>query len=320
MPPAKSRCGSLDRQPGKQRLLIALLCALGLFGTAEANRPEEAKKPRQTATPEIAEKQADLGELRARIDSLRKDLSASEESKASAADKLRDSEKQISRLQRELFDLTQSRGQLEKRLADLNQQSRELGSTLGQQQSQLEKLLYRQYLRGNPDSLQMLLNGNDPNQMARDLHYMSAIALSRAELMGEIHATLDKKKALAADVKERSAELAEIEAEQQKRHADLSKQRESHKALYAQISSKVSAQRKEIGNLQQDEKRLGSLIDRLSKILAQQAQAAKAAEAARAAKAAKAAREAEAARAAEATRSERQRNKPAPAEEKQTRA
>jgi hypothetical protein len=55
-------------------------------------------------------------------------------------------------------------------------------------------------------------------------YYLSAIALTRAELMGEINCRrLTSKKALAADAKERNAELAEVEAEQQKRHADLQK-------------------------------------------------------------------------------------------------
>lgn len=241
----------------------------------------EARQP-ATPSPDIAEKQADLGELRSRIETLRKDLHASEENRADAADRLRESERQISRLQRELHELSDQQGRLQRNLKNLELQAQELGATLDQQQAQLEKLLYRQYLRGSPDSLQLILNGDDPSQVARDLHYLSAIALTRAELMGEINATLARKKALAADAKERSAELAEVEAEQQKRHAELQKQREEHKALFAEISSKVKAQRKEIGNLQQNEKRLTQLIDRLSKILAAQAaQAARAAEAAR---------------------------------------
>mgnify|MGYP001201268608 CR=1 FL=1 len=285
------------------------MAAVFLFATPlEAKQPVPQKNASPAAAPEIAEKQADLGELRSRIESLRKDLNSSEETRADAADRLRESDRQISRLQRELHELTEQRANLQKTLKNLEQQSQELSSTLGQQQAQLEKLLYKQYLRGTPDSLQLMLNGDDPNQMARDLHYLSAIALSRAELMGEINATLGKKKALAANAKERSAELAEVEAEQQKRHAELQKQREERQALYAQISSKVNAQRKEIGNLQQNEKRLTQLIDRLSKILA--AQAAQAARAAEAAPAAEAARLAEAAR---------QKNKPRPtAEEKET--
>ncbi|MBS1131607.1 MAG: Peptidase [Proteobacteria bacterium] len=279
------------RRSGK-RLTVALIAAVCL-GTPLVDAKPSASEKKSTpavAAPEIAEKQADLGELRSRIEGLRKELSTSEENKADAGDRLRESERQISRLQRELHELNDQRSRLQSRLKNLEQQSQELGVTLSQQQAQLEKLLYKQYLRGTPDSLQLLLNGDDPNQMARDLHYLSAIALTRAELMGEINATLDKKKSLAADAKERSAELAEIEVEQQKRHADLQKQREDRMALYAQISSKVSAQRKEIGNLQQNERRMTQLIDRLSKILAAQAaQAAKAAEAARAAEARQAA-------------------------------
>ncbi|MGB4063574.1 MAG: peptidoglycan DD-metalloendopeptidase family protein [Azonexus sp.] len=272
---------------------MAALIATVFLGAAPADaKPTAAEKKsaQVVASPDIAEKQADLGELRSRIEGLRKELSNSEESKADAGDRLRESDRQISRLQRELHELNDSRGQLEKKLKNLEQQSQELGVTLSQQQAQLEKLIYKQYLRGTPDSLQLLLNGDDPNQMARDLHYLSAIALTRAELMGEINATLDKKKSLAADAKERSAELAEVEAEQKKRHADLQNQREERQALYAQLASKVSAQRKEIGTLQQNEKRMTQLIDRLSKILAAQAaRAAKAAEAARLAEARQAA-------------------------------
>ena len=273
------------RSSNAGQILATLLCASLLLAPLLATaKPTGGDK--KSSNPEIAEKQADLGELRNRIESLRKELSASEENKADAGDRLRESERQISRLQRELHELNDSRGQLEKKLKNLEQQSQELSSTLSLQQAQLERLLYKQYLRGTPDSLQLLLNGDDPNQMARDLHYLSAIALTRAELMGEINATLDKKKALAADAKERSAELAEVEAEQQKRHADLQKQRADRQSLYAQISSKVNAQRKEIGSLQQNEKRMTQLIDRLSKILAAQAaQAAKAVEAARLAEA-----------------------------------
>jgi len=175
-------------------LLAALLAAAPGMAGAEAKKPKSAG-----TTPEIAEKQADLGELRTRIESLRKDLTASEGHKADAADRLRESERQISRLQRELHELGEQRGQLQKKLKNLDQQSKELAVTLGQQQAQLEQLLYRQYLRGSPDSLQLLLNGDDPNQVTRDLHYLSAIGMARAELMGEISTTLEKKKALAAD-------------------------------------------------------------------------------------------------------------------------
>ncbi len=304
-----ARLGLRRPQRTAQRLMAALIAVVFFGAQPTSAKPQTAEKKPAPAlsSPDIVEKQSDLGELRTRIDGLRKELTTSEETKADAGDRLREADRLISRMERELHELNDSRGQLEKKLKNLEHQSQELGITLGQQQVQLEKLIYKQYLRGTPDSLQLLLNGNDPNQMARDLHYVSAIALTRAEMMGEINANIDKKKSLAADVKERSTELAEVEAEQKKRHGELQKQREERQALYAQISSKVNAQRKEIGNLQQNEKRLSSLIDRLSKILAAQAaQAAKAARAAEAARLAEATRAAEAAKAAARQKERRQ--------------
>lgn len=286
------------------RILAGTACLL-LLAELPASAATPAKAPPgKGAAPEIAEKQADLGELRGRIESLRKELSASEESKAGAADRLRESERQISRLEREVHELGEQRGQLQKKLKNLELQSAELGQTLAQQQNRLERLLYRQYLRGTPDTLQSLLNGEDPNQLARDLYYFSAIAQARSELMGELKDNLARKKALAGETKARAGELAEIEAEQQKRHGELQKQREQRKALYAQLAEKVNAQRKEIGSLQQNEKRLTQLIDRLSKILAAQA-AARAAEAAKAAEAARRASE-------DAARQKKRGDEPAP--------
>ena len=87
----------------------ALITALVTFNVA-AKPPAQTPKP-TTIAPEIAEKQADLGELRGRIDSLRKELNTSEESKADAASRLRDSERKISTLQRELHEFSEQRRQ-----------------------------------------------------------------------------------------------------------------------------------------------------------------------------------------------------------------
>jgi len=259
---------SVDAAPLLRRLPLAgmLIGVLLLFGPLA-----DAYAQRAASAPEVAEKRADLDELRNRIESLRKELSSSEGSRADAADQLRESERQISRLQQKLHELGQQRSELQNQLQTLESQSNELAGTLGQQQGQLEKLLYRQYLRGNPDSLQILLNGDDPNQLARDLHYLSAIAAARAEMMGEIRGTIREKARLAASTRERTEALLAVEHEQKQNHMELEKQRQERKAVHAEISDKVRAQRRQIGSLQRDEKRMSQLVERLSRILAQQA-------------------------------------------------
>ncbi|MDR2366047.1 MAG: peptidoglycan DD-metalloendopeptidase family protein [Zoogloeaceae bacterium] len=225
-------------------------------------------------TGEIADKKEDLKELRGRIETLKKELSANEESRVDAADQLKQSEEHISAAQRQLLTLKQEHARLQGTLRELAKSARDLEGTLAQQQKQLERLLYRQYLQTAPDALQLALNGNDPNQLARDLYYLVIIARARGALLSEMRATLARQKKLAADAKDKEAELLAVRARQETEHANLVAQKAERKKILNQIAGKIKAQKQEIGNLQRDEKRLTQLIDRLTRLLAEQAKSA----------------------------------------------
>ena len=271
-------------------LAFALLV---LSGSAALPAAQALAKEATPTHSEVADKKGDLKELRGQIESLKKGVAAAEGKRADAADQLKDVEQEISRTQRDLHQLGTQRDKLQGVLKDLSGQSRELQGRLGSQQQQLEKLIHRQYLQGNPDSLRLLLNGDDPSQMARDLHYLAIIGRARSELLGEIKDNLQRKQAIAASTRERAAELATVEARQKEQHDKLLAQREQRKLVLEKISVKISQQRREIGNLQRDEKQLSQLIERLAKIIAANAEkAAKAEKAARAAQAAQAAKSA----------------------------
>lgn len=253
-------------------VVLALTLATSLLSAttlhAATPRAKSSTHPPQPTHSEVAEKRGDLKELRDQIESLRKEVTETESKRASATDQLKGVEQEISVTQRDLHVLSTQRSKIQETLKDLSLQSRELESRLTHQQSQLEKLVYRQYLRGNPDALQIMLNGDDPNQVARDLHYLSSIGKARSQLVHEIEATLQRKQHLAAAAKERGEALATVEAKQKEQHEKLVAQREQRKAMLGKISAKIAEQRREIGNLQRDEKRLTQLIDRLVKIIA----------------------------------------------------
>jgi septal ring factor EnvC (AmiA/AmiB activator) len=285
-PHPTERCSALAA-----RLALVLIALTGA-GSAPSILAKEAAPTRS----EVADKKGDLKDLRGQIETLKKGVAAAEGKRADVADQLKDVEQEISQTQRDLHKLGTQRDRLQGALKDLAGQSHELQGRLNSQQLQLEKLVHRQYLQGNPDSLRLLLNGDDPSQMARDLYYLSLIGRARSELLEQIEGTLQRKRALAADTRERAAELAAIEAKQKSEHDKLLAQREQRKQVLEKISAKISQQRREIGNLQRDEKQLTQLIERLAKIIA--ANAEKAAKAARAEKAAKAAQAAKSAKAA----------------------
>ena len=288
IPLPTERCSALAA-----RLALVLIALTGA-GTAPSTLAKEAAPTHS----EVADKKGDLKDLRGQIETLKKGVAAAEGKRADVADQLKDVEQEISQTQRDLHKLGTQRDRLQGALKDLAGQSHELQGRLNSQQLQLEKLVHRQYLQGNPDSLRLLLNGDDPSQMARDLYYLSLIGRARSELLEQIEGTLQRKRALAADTRERAAELAAIEAKQKSEHDKLLAQREQRKQVLEKISAKISQQRREIGNLQRDEKQLTQLIERLAKIIA--ANAEKAAKAARAEKAARAAQAAQAAKSAKA--------------------
>lgn len=242
-------------------LLFALLCS-GLPMPDDALAKEESSAPPTRA--DVAEKKEDLQELRGQIKSLRKGVVAAEGKRSDVADQLKDVEQKISATLHDLRNLTTLRVKQQAVLDDLASQARELENHLDGQQVQLGKLVYRQYLLGRPDSLRLLLNGDDPNQMARDLHYLAIIGRARGQLLNEIESSLQRKQALATETRKRTEEMVTIEARQKEQHGKLVAQREQRQVVLDSISKDIAQQKRKIGDLQRDEKQLSSLISRLA--------------------------------------------------------
>lgn len=267
--PAPHRNLSIKRLAAT-RFLLAFVY-LGLV--SPGSDASENKSNRPPTRADVAEKRGDLKEIRGQIEALQKGVAVAQSKRSDAVEKLKSIEQEISSTQRGLHDLAQQRSKLQANLNSLSAQSRDLESRLRNQHEQLSLLVYRQYLLGNPDSLHLLLNGDNPSQTSRDLYYLSAVGRSRTQLLGEIEGTLRSKQALAADTKARASELAAIEERQREEHGKMLAQREQRKTILNTISESIAEQKREIGNLKRDERQLSLLIDKLAKALeAQSAQ------------------------------------------------
>lgn len=249
-----------------RRFIACVVLSCAAFAATGARPAERAAASRA----EVSEKRSDLKELRTQIESLRKEIAAAETRRAGAVDQIKEVEREISATQRELHGLSGQRSKLRETLKNLGKEEQELARRLDESQARLESLVYRRYLQGRPDTLRLLLNGENPNQIARDLYYLSVIGQARRQLLQETEALLDKKRELSENARERAGTLASVETRQKEQRARLMTQREQRKKTLAGISSQIAQQRKEIGNLQRDEKALTQLIARLERILAAQ--------------------------------------------------
>lgn len=280
-------------------------------GTAHARTTERAKQK--------AAAEAERAGLQQKLSALKRDISKTESAKDDAADTLAESEQAISDANRTLRDLTAEQAATNDKLARLSVEHDRLVVTVEQQKQQLSRLLRQQYVAGNEDRIKLLLSGDNPNRINRDLQMLAYVSQAQARLLDALRANLKAVEANQAEAQNAKDELAEIAAEELQQKALLEQEKGRRAALLATLSKRLAAQRKEAGNVERDEQRMAGLVDKLSRLIKEQAEAAAAEQrrqqALAAARAAKAKAEAEAkaqalakARAAEAeARAERER-------------
>ncbi|HET9405471.1 MAG TPA: peptidoglycan DD-metalloendopeptidase family protein [Burkholderiales bacterium] len=213
-------------------------------------------------------KEKELRELRGRIEALQKRLAESEESKSEAADALRESERAISETNRELRELGAQSREINQRLAELGAESRRQEEALKAQQERLAQLLYQHYLGGESEPLKLLLNREDPNDIARRLHYFGYISRARARLIVETRESLARLQELARETGQKASELAVVTAESKALRARLEREKRARGQVLTRISRNIQRQRREIGTLKRDETRLTRLIESLAKLMA----------------------------------------------------
>ncbi|ALU87408.1 membrane-bound metallopeptidase [Herbaspirillum rubrisubalbicans M1] len=255
-----------DALRGCLRALAAIGVGCLLCAAVQAQPITERTKQKQAAEKE----QADLQQ---RLANLKRDIDKTETAKDNAADALSASEQAISKANRSLRDLAQEQQATEARLAQLVKQLNELTALVNAQQAQLSKLLREQYVAGNEDRIKLLLSGDNPNRINRELQYMGYVSQAQAKLIETLRANQQAIRANKADTQNAKFELEEIAQEELEQKKVLEREKGRRQTLLSQLSTKLNAQRQEAGRLEQDQQRLSSLVDKLAQIIEQQKKA-----------------------------------------------
>ena len=240
--------------PGR-RLAAALLAGFALAASAA---PARAPQPSEE----------ELRAIRGKIERLQKELSAAEESRGSAADALKASEKAVSEANRALWELDGARRGISDRVAELSRQGAEARARIAREQALAERLLRVQYEQGGQDRLRLLLEGRDLATLSRHLAYYGYIQRSRADVLAKLKRGVEEVAALEAESEKKRAELAENQSAQARETARLVKEREARAAVLKRISGQISQGRTEIGRLKRDEQRLTRLVEQIARSLA----------------------------------------------------
>jgi len=208
----------------RRRRLAAALAALvllapapgGTLPRAEAADRATAKSAAEPAAVRAApaapsaprsprDVEAERRAVRARAETVQRELAAAEATRGEAADALRESERAISEANRRLYELAQAQAAARARLVTIANERARVESRTATEQSRLAQLLVQRYAGGDTDPLKLLLSGRDPGDVDRLMFYFRRIGEARAQVIAD----------LAAD-HERLARLSEDAAAEQK--------------------------------------------------------------------------------------------------------
>jgi len=216
-------------------------------------------------------KQSELDSLKQRLQTLQKEFRDTQANRREAADELRQSERAISGAVRQLRQLDDERQRAQTDLQALRQQAGETEARISLQQAHLARALKAAYQRGQGDALKLILNGTDPNQTARDLRYLTHLSRAQHETIEALRADLTQLAALQQQSEQKSAELTRLQMDREAEQKKLLADKRAREQVLQKLSVRIKQQQREISNLKRDERSLTQLVERLNRLMAQQA-------------------------------------------------
>jgi septal ring factor EnvC (AmiA/AmiB activator) len=237
--------------PRRQRARRVAYAALFLAATAAAEPPVE-----------------ELSALRARLERLQTELAETRGERDEARERLRDSERRIGNLHRELRSTDARQRQENTRLAALEQARGRRRAELDAQRTELEAAVRAAYALGRQDSLKLLLSQDDPAQVSRTLTYYRYLTAARATRIQNLESTLAQLDRIERQIGERQRALAELRSEQLGQRQKLEQARDERRTLLTQLNASVASRSQEIERLRHDEERLARLVRELRTALA----------------------------------------------------
>jgi septal ring factor EnvC (AmiA/AmiB activator) len=203
---------------------------------------------------------AELRQLRTRIEGLQKNLEQTRDQRDAARNALRPIEQRIGR---QVNQLRTTKVQLRKasgQLAQLKSQRQATRSGLARQRAVLGKHARAAYVLGRQDYLKLLLNQQDPAAISRMMTYYRYFTEARAGRIDRLQRELAQLSRLEGRVRQRASTLAAIEARREHETAALKKSRQTRATLVASLNRELRSQGQEIARLKRNERRLENLL------------------------------------------------------------
>ena len=219
------------------------------------------------ASPPADPDPAALERLRARIAALSRELAATRGAHAEAVRALRESEKAIGRVEREL-EAVEARLRASRRaLERLRAERAALRERLARQRTALARTLRAAYLVGREERLKLLLSQEDPAALGRVLAYHRYLVRARLERIEAVRASLAALRALETRIADERERQETLHAARERERERLAARRAERAAAVARLAARLRRGEDELRRLERDRAALERLLNEVERAL-----------------------------------------------------
>ncbi|MFL3023407.1 MAG: murein hydrolase activator EnvC family protein [Methylophilaceae bacterium] len=213
----------------------------------------------------VKDNQSDLVEIQKKIDALDKKINQKKKVKKGLTKELKKEEKKISKTKKEIHKIKKQERKNKKKLSKLKKDSSELKKNIQSRKENQSLNYYYSYTQGQVGSLQMLLEGINPNKITRDLRYLGFFSEAQNNNIKKIKDNLNsleiKKKKIDKTIKK----IASLKKTEERKKKKLEKEKKKKRKVLTKINKEISSGKKKKGKLIADEKKLTNIIEDLIK-------------------------------------------------------
>ncbi len=216
-----------------------------------------------TDTANYQPQSAEMERLRSQIETLRHSLKGAQQQQGDLRTRLADAEQAITTLDARLKEYDAQVQTHTWRLNELELEKRRLQDELDAQSAALGRQLRAAYILGRQDDLKILLNQEDPAQLARQLVYYDYLNRARMRRIENYSANLKQLAVVTESIGQQVASLETLQTAQREERQLLELGRQTRVQLLVGLNNEISAKNEELTRLLEDERRLQALLPTL---------------------------------------------------------
>ncbi|HVF17370.1 MAG TPA: peptidoglycan DD-metalloendopeptidase family protein, partial [Steroidobacteraceae bacterium] len=212
-------------------------------------------------------KEAELKQVRGRIESIRKAIHNDAERRDSLTAQLKAAELEIQTAREQLTEVRTRRVAAETRLKELQSERGLTERQISAQRDALAGELKVAYMNGREEQLKLMLNQRDPAQAARTMAYYGYLSRARSERINAINEHLAHLDLLSEKITAEAERLKAIEVDNAREVRALAGARDRRAQTLTQIQSKLNNRTEELAKLERDAKSLEKLVEELRRAI-----------------------------------------------------